>query len=47
MDATTILNGRPETPQPRVLRAGPVLVDLDGADLRAVRTGDTELVQRV
>jgi hypothetical protein len=47
MDATTILTGRPAAPPPRVLRAGPVLLDLDGADLRAVRAGDAELVQRV
>ena len=47
MDAATIRTGRPSTPVPRVLRAGPVLVDLDGADLRSVRVGDGELVQRV
>jgi hypothetical protein len=47
MDMATILTGRGSAPAPRVLRAGPVLVDLDGADLRSVRVGDTELVQRV
>ena len=47
MDAATILTGRPAAPAPRLLRAGPVLVELDGADLRAVRVGDAELVQRV
>ncbi|HET7829530.1 MAG TPA: hypothetical protein VFL03_08215 [Candidatus Limnocylindrales bacterium] len=47
MDAETILTGRPAAPAPRLLRAGPVLVELDGADLRAVRVGDAELVQRV
>jgi D-apionolactonase len=43
-----ILTGRPEpTVPPRVLWAGPVRVELDGADLRSVRVGDAELVQRV
>lgn len=44
----TILTGRPAVaPEPLVLRAGPVTTLLDGADLRHVRVGDTELVQRV
>ncbi|HEU0243474.1 MAG TPA: hypothetical protein VFQ75_06170 [Candidatus Limnocylindrales bacterium] len=48
MDADTILTGRPgPVPAPVVLRAGPVTLDLDGADLRAIRVGGAELVQRV
>lgn len=44
----TVLTGRPGTPRARLaLRAGPVTVELDGADLRRVRVGDVELVQRV
>jgi D-apionolactonase len=40
--------GRPEAPAQRpVLRAGPVTAILDGADLRHVRVGDVELVERV
>lgn len=41
-------NGRGVAPPRRpVLRAGPVTCILDGADLRHVRVGDVELVQRV
>lgn len=44
----TILAGRAAAArEPLVLRAGPVTALLDGADLRHVRLGDTELVQRV
>jgi D-apionolactonase len=40
--------GRAEPPAHRpVLRAGPVTAILDGADLRHVRAGDVELVERV
>ncbi len=47
-DASRILTGRDQPgPAPRVLEAGPVRALLDGADLRHVRVGDTELVQRV
>lgn len=43
-----LLTGRAETrPAPIDLRAGPVTALLDGADLRRVRVGDIELVQRV
>ena len=43
-----LLTGRPEArPAPIELRAGPVTALLDGADLRHVRLGDVELVQRV
>jgi D-apionolactonase len=43
-----LLTGRTEPPPARVaLRAGPLAVELDGADLRRIRYGDTELVQRV
>ena len=35
------------TAEPRSLRAGPVSAWLDGADLRYIRVGDAELVQRV
>ncbi|HYO43574.1 MAG TPA: hypothetical protein VES19_10295, partial [Candidatus Limnocylindrales bacterium] len=43
-----ILTGRAAPArEPLVLRAGPVTALLDGADLRHVRIGDTELVQRV
>ena len=42
------LVGRPDLPaQPLQVRAGPVTALLDGADLRHVRIGDVELVQRV
>jgi hypothetical protein len=41
-------NGRRDPPErPQVLRAGPVHALLDGTDLRHVRAGDAELVQRV
>ena len=41
-------HGRPEPPdRPLVLHAGPVRVLLDGPDLRHVRIGGAELVQRV
>src|SRR5690242_14962001 len=41
-------NGRPDAPTRwPVLHAGPVSAVLDGTDLRAVRVGDAELVQRV
>ncbi len=41
-------NGRPDAPTGwPLLHAGPVTAVLDGADLRAIRVGDTELVQRV
>jgi hypothetical protein len=43
-----LLTGRSEArPAPIQLRAGPVTALLDGADLRSVRVGDIELVQRV
>src|SRR3954454_22736887 len=43
-----VLTGRPEAPVARrLLRAGPVTVELDGADLRRIRVGGAELVQRV
>jgi hypothetical protein len=43
-----LLNGRPGGPaRPIALRAGPVSVELDGTDLRAIRVGGVELVQRV
>jgi D-apionolactonase len=43
-----LLTGRAAPlPEPVVLRAGPVTALLDGADLRHVRHGDVELVQRV
>ncbi len=46
--ASRLLTGRSSPDQrPLVLRAGPVVVLLDGADLRHVRFGDVELVQRV
>ncbi len=47
-DVARLLTGRsrPAAP-PRELRAGPVVVLLDGADLRHIRVGDVELVQRV
>lgn len=42
------LTGRPRPhPEPLRLRAGPVTALLDGADLRHVRIGGVELVQRV
>lgn len=42
------LTGRSETvPDPVTLRAGPVRALLEGADLRHVRVGDAELLQRV
>jgi len=41
-------NGRPEAPARwPLLHAGPLSVILDGTDLRAIRVGDVELVQRV
>jgi hypothetical protein len=41
-------NGRPEAPTRwPLLRAGPVTAELDGTDLRAIRVGDVELVQRI
>lgn len=43
-----LLHGRTPAPaRPIVLRAGPVTALLDGPDLRHVRVGGTELVQRV
>jgi hypothetical protein len=40
--------GRDEPPrEPRVLRAGPLLVELHGCDLRYVRSGSNEVVRRV
>lgn len=43
-----LLHGRDVPPEPvHVLRAGPVTALLEGADLRTVRMGTTELVQRV
>ncbi len=46
--SSRLLTGR-SSPNPRVLelRAGPVVALLDGADLRHLRFGDVELVQRV
>src|SRR4051794_821743 len=42
-----VLTGRPEAPVARrLLRAGPGTVGLDGADLRRIRVGGAELVQR-
>ena len=47
-DVARRLTGRSlPTPEPRTLRAGPVRALLDGADLRHIRVGDAELVQRV
>ena len=47
-NASQQLMGRPEGPvAPLTLTAGPVTALLDGADLRRIRVGDTELVQRV
>lgn len=47
-DIARRLTGRSlPTPEPRTLRAGPVRALLDGADLRHIRVGDAELVQRV
>ncbi len=44
----TLLHGRPTPPEGRrTLRAGPVTAALVGPDLRSVRVGDTELVQRI
>ncbi len=44
----TVLTGRAAAPAPpTVLRAGPVTALLDGPDLRHVRAGAVELVQRV
>jgi hypothetical protein len=41
-------NGRPEAPTRwPVLHAGPVTAVLDGTDLRSIRVGDVELVQRI
>jgi hypothetical protein len=41
-------NGRPEAPTRwPVLHAGPVTAILDGTDLRSIRVGDVELVQRI
>ena len=46
--AARYLTGRARPlPDPILLRAGPVTAQLDGADLRHVRAGDAELVQRV
>src|SRR5918994_5460633 len=43
-----VLTGRREPPAARrLLHAGPVVLELDGADLRRVRLGGAELVQRV
>ncbi|MFL5928762.1 MAG: hypothetical protein ACJ77E_17665, partial [Gaiellaceae bacterium] len=40
--------GRDEPPrEPRILRAGPLLVELHGCDLRYVRSGANEVVRRV
>jgi hypothetical protein len=46
--AARLLTGRSRPdPRPLELRAGPFVALLDGADLRHVRVGDVELVQRV
>ncbi|MBX3028928.1 MAG: hypothetical protein KF809_02090 [Chloroflexi bacterium] len=45
---TALWHGRAEPPtRPQLLRAGPVSALLDGADLRHIRLGGVELVQRV
>jgi len=47
-DRNVLRTGRVGEPaQPVLLRAGPVTLHLDGADLRHVRAGGAELVQRV
>lgn len=47
-DGARRLTGRNlPAPEPRLLRAGPVSALLEGADLRHIRVGDAELVQRV
>ena len=40
--------GRDEPPlEPRLLRAGPLLVELHGPDLRYIRSGANEVVRRI
>jgi hypothetical protein len=48
MERHALWNGRPGAPaRPLTLRAGPVTASLDGPDLRHIRIGGAELVQRV
>ena len=46
--SSRVLTGRDaDAPLPTVLRAGPLTLLLDGTDLRRIRLGDVELIQRV